>query len=282
VSPTETAAISPGALKYAREQKQLSQRELGRRVARRLGRAEAARAFQVRLSRIEKGDAITEEDRALVDALAEELALGEGDLATPPKWIWIRPEGARFTFLAFGLRMPAFSSPEKAYEARDALALRTSGSSTPAFQDAQLFPIHGGPLTTTVLDVNFGSDLSDTERQFLLPLNPDLDELLFLWTLQQTLNGAVLVAEGEGAKIYGERIDLAEEAARFARDYQGFEAELIDLHGFALRRLQNAPPEGAHLLEAWKREEQTLYAILDRIHELRREHRDAVRRDAEA
>ena len=270
---TETAQISREALRLAREQKRLSQRELGRRVAARLGRAEATRAFQVRLSRIEKGDEITEEDRKLVDALAAELALGEGDLATPPKWVWIRPEGARFTFLAFGLRMPAFSSPEKAYAARDALALDTGGASTGAFQDAQLFPIHGGPLTKSVLDVNFGRELTDEERDFLLPLDPDLDTLRFLWVLQLTLRGERVVFEGEAAQVYGDRVDLLEDAARFALDYPGFEAELIEVHTLALRRLRNAPPEGAYLLESWRREEQGLFEILERVHELRRARR---------
>jgi hypothetical protein len=271
---TETAPIAPGALRYAREQQRLSQRELGRRVARRLGRAEAARAFQVRLSRIEQRDEITEEDRVLVDALAEELALGEGDLATPPRWIWVRPNGGRLTFLAFGLRMPVFSSPEKARDSRDALALETNGQSAAAFEDGQLWPIHRGPLARSVLDTNFGPDLTDSEREFLLPLDPDLNEMRFLWALQQAISGATLVAEGEAAEAYGERVDLAEDSARFALKQPGFQAELIELHRLALRRLEHAPPEGAHLVESWKREEEALYTILDRIHELRREERE--------
>ncbi len=275
---TETALINPEALRYAREQRRLSQRELGRRVAWRLGRAEAARAFQVRLSRIEKGDEVSEEDRALVDALAEELALGEGDLATPPRWIWVRPVGDRFTFLAFGLRMPVFSSHEEAFRARDALAHATEGGSAAAFEAAQLFPIHGGSLTKTVLDANFGPDLTDEERNFLLPLDPGLEDLRFLWSLQLALG----LEEGETLPggPYGDRLDLIDDAARFALDYAGFEAEILQLHNLALRRLRNAPPQGAHLLESWKREEQRLFAILDRAHELRREHREAVRRDA--
>jgi hypothetical protein len=75
--------------------------------------------------------------------------------------------------------------------------------------------------------------------------------------------------------VYGTD-DLVDHAARFALKYRGFELELARLHDLALRRLQHAPPEGAHLLEAWKREEHALFAILERIHQLRREQRMAV------
>jgi hypothetical protein len=185
-----------------------------------------------------------------------------------------------FTFVALGLRMPAFSSPEKAYAARDKLAYETQGLAKP-FADAQLFPIHGAALTNDVLDANFGR-LSNAERDFVVPLDPDLDDLHFLWTLQFTFESAEHDEAFEAAleKVYGTR-DLVEHAARFARDHSGFEHELMELHSLALRRLQHAPPEGAHLLESWKREEQALFAILDRIHELRREDRAAVLEEPE-
>lgn len=260
---TETAPISPGALRYAREQRRLSQRELGRRVARRLGRADASRAIQVRLSRIEKGDEISEEDRALVDALAAELALGEEDLATPPRWIWFKTQEGGLAFAALGMRQIAFSSPEKAYAARDALAIETEGSAQP-FRDAQLFPIHGQAITNTTLDANFGPGLSNQEREFLVALDPDLDDLNFLWTLQ-------VMFEAEPRDAFE---NLADHAARFALEHAGFEGELALLHSLALRRLEHAPPEGAHLLASWRREERALFATLDRIHELRREQRE--------
>ncbi len=47
---------------------------------------------------------------------------------------------------------------------------------TAAFENADLFPIHTEAFKRTVLDVNFGADLSDEEREFLLPLDPDLHE----------------------------------------------------------------------------------------------------------
>lgn len=274
----ETAPISREALRLAREQRRLSQRELGKRVAERLGRAEATRAFQVRLSRIETGDEITEEDRELVDALAAELALGEDDLATPPRWIWFKTTNGRLSFVALGLRQIAFSSPEKAYDARDALALEHEYAQP--FRDAQLFPIHGTALTNAVMDVNFGPGLSDDERQFLVALDPDQSDLLFLWTLQIAIGGDPdlrAVFEAALARTYGTG-DLITHAARFARDYPGFEVELNTLHQLALRRLKHAPPEGAHLLESWRREEEALFGILDRIHELRHEDRAAVLR----
>jgi transcriptional regulator with XRE-family HTH domain len=280
---TETAPVSREALRLAREQRRLSQRELGRRVARRLGRAEATRAFQVRLSRIETGDEITEEDRALVDALAAELALGEGDLATPPRYIWFKttPEG-RLSFVALGLRQIAFTSPENAYDARDALALENELAQP--FRDAQLFPIHGSSLTDAVLDANFGPDLSDEEREFLIAVDPNPEELQFLWTLQVVLGGGELrdAFERGLSKVY-DTGDVVTHSARLALDFPGFEAELVKLHKLALQRLKHPPAEGEHLLEAWRREEQTLFAILDRIHELRRERREeSLRGEGEA
>jgi hypothetical protein len=256
-SVTETAPISPGALRYAREQNRLSQRELGRRVARRLGRAEAARAIQVRLSRIEKGDEISEEDRELVDALAAELALGEEDLAIPPRWTWFKTQEGGLAFVALGMRQLAFSSPEKAYQARDALAIETEGSAQP-FRGALLYPIHGQAITNTTLDANFGPSLSDHEREFLVALDPNLE-----------------------AKVSDAFENLADRAARFALEHAEFEGELALLHSLALRRLQHAPPEGAHLLDSWRREEQALFAILDRIHKARRERRAVVLREPE-
>lgn len=271
----ETAPISREALRLAREQKRLSQRELGRRVATRLGRAEATRAFQVRLSRIEKGDPMTEEDRELVDALAEELALGKGDLAIPPHYIWFRTEGAGLALVGLGLRIIAFSSADAAYAVRDQLAMETGGAALP-FKDAQLFPIQGSALTKDVLDTNFGP-LEDHERELLIALDPDLDHLLFLWTLQTVAHGGILRFEGKSA-YGGTREQLIEQTAAFALQpaYHEFEVELIELHKLALRRLHNAPPEGEHLIDSWKREEEALFLILDRIHELRREQRDAV------
>jgi hypothetical protein len=269
-SVTETAPISPGALRYAREQNRLSQRELGRRVARRLGRAEAARAIQVRLSRIEKGDEISEEDRELVDALAAELALGEEDLAIPPRWTWFKTQEGGLAFVALGMRQLAFSSPEKAYQARDALAIETEGSAQP-FRGALLYPIHGQAITNTTLDANFGPSLSDHEREFLVALDPNLDDMNFLWTLQVVFE----------AKVSDAFENLADRAARFALEHAEFEGELALLHSLALRRLQHAPPEGAHLLDSWRREEQALFAILDRIHKARRERRAVVLREPE-
>ena len=273
---TETAPISREALRLAREQKRLSQRELGRRVAKRLGRAGATRAFQVRLSRIEKGDAITEEDRKLVDALAAELALGEGDLATAPRYIWFKTTASGgLSFVALGLRQIAFTTPEKAYDARDALALEEEWAQP--FRDAQLFPIHGTALTNVVMDTNFGPDLTDEDRAFLVQVDPDPETLRFLWTLQVVLGGGDLSAAYERslAKVY-DTGDLVTHTARFALDYPQFEGELVTLHRLALRRLEHAPPEGAHLLEAWKHEEEALFEILERVHELRREHRAGV------
>ena len=261
---TRTAPISREALRLAREQRRLSQRELGRRIAARLGRAGATRAYQVRLSRIEKGDEITEEDRELVDALAAEFALGADDLGRPPRHVWVATSSGEFTFPGLGLRILAFSSPERAFAIKEALALATEGQAQP-FREAQLVPISGEALLRKVLDLNYGVGLNDEQRAFLVPVDPDLDQLRFLWTLQRVLND-------DGNDVD----DLVGQSAEFALGNRGFEAELVELHTLALRRLENATGEAAHLLEGWKREEHAIFAILERIHELRRERRAEV------
>ena len=226
----------------------------------------------MRLSRIEKGDKVSEQDRALVDALAEELALGEEDLAIPPRWVWIKPQGDRFTFVALGMRQVAFSSPEKAFAGRDILAHR---GATP-FADAQAYPDprQGAHEQRPGRELRPGS--TDEQRDFLLPLDPGLDDLGFLWALQ------LVPAQRRDAAWRAVRRPPRPDRRRCALRAQArvsrvFEAQApSSLHALALRRLQNPPPEGAHLLEGWKREERVLFVVLERIQELRREHRAAV------
>jgi hypothetical protein len=145
------------------------------------------------------------------------------------------------------------------------------------FRDAQLFPIHGESITNAVLDANFGPDLTPGDREFLIALAPSLEELQFLWTLQVVLAGGEFrdAYERALAKVY-DTGDLPTHAARFARDYPEF--ELGRLHRLGVRRLQNAPPEAEHLIESWKREEESLFEILDRVDEPRREERSTVQR----
>ncbi len=124
-----------------------------------------------------------------------------------------------------------------------------------------------------MLDLNFGEGLTDDERTFLLPLDPSFDDLKFLWALQLLLNSATVAANGGDGDIHGE---LVEHSAQFAVQQEGFQIELLGLHRLALRRLADPPPEAAHLLESWRHEEEALFAVLERIQELRREQRAAV------
>lgn len=268
-------SISGESLRLYRTQRNLSQRALARRVAQRLGRAEASRALAVRLHRIETGDKIAEEDRELFDALAAELALGEEELSLPPKWTWFKVTEGRPSFVALGLRQIVFTSAEKAYDARDALALAEEFAQP--FRDAQLVPIHGEALTNAVLDTNFGAGLTDVDRDFLLVVDPDPETLRFLWTLQVVLGGGEFRAAFERglAKVY-DTGDLITHTARFALDFPQFQSELFKIHHFALRRLHHAPPEAAQLLDQWKQEEQALFEVLTRLHEVWFEHRGTV------
>ncbi len=270
---TAMAPIHPQALREFREQEGLSQRELGKRVAKRLGAPKAIRALQVRLARIEKGDAVSEQDRRLVDALAAELALGEAaGLAVPPKWVWVRMAGGALSFVVLAKSMLAFSSPEKAYDARDALAHLTHGRVKP-MQGANLFAIHDQGLQHT-LEVNFGGELDEGERAVAVALDPDERQLWWLHMLQELAHRPIYVFEGEAAEAYGERVDALEDLARAALEDRRLEYELLTRHSLALRQVKDPSPQAGPLLEQWQREEQAYFDVLTRVHELRRERRN--------
>ena len=263
---TQTASVDPKALRYAREEKRLSQRELGRRVATRLGRAEATRALQVRLGRLEKGDAISEEDRDLVDAVAAELAIGADDLAEPPVWGWIRLAGDRPGIVELAMRMPYWTSPEAAYEARDWLAHTSGGHLTP-FKDAQLLPFRV-PTIDDILDENY-PDLTGSERQALIAVDLNSDDRLgYLAALNLYMNhpddmpfGIALSALGEN----GEKgLDVHMSRAL---------GELEQIHELAMRRLVQAPREYPELVASWRLREQRLYDLLEETFEMRRKWR---------
>jgi hypothetical protein len=102
---------------------QVTQRELARRAAERLGTPHRHAALQQSLSRIERGHIVGLEPEA-VDALAVELGLRSGvDLTEPYRWVyrntcshWAGKVGDPITWL--GRRLPAFTSAARAYEAR--------------------------------------------------------------------------------------------------------------------------------------------------------------------
>jgi hypothetical protein len=270
---TETAPVHPTTLRTFREQRGLSQRELGRRVAKRLGTPHAIRALQVRLARIEQGDDITAQDRELVDALAAELALGEGDaLGAAPKWIWIAMNGGRPTFVVLAKSMLVFSSPEAAYRARDALAYLTHGRVKP-MQGATLFAIHDQGIQHT-LEVNFRGDLDEDQLAVAVEVDPDEWRMWWLYALEELRDRPVYVFTGEGAGPYGERFEALEELAKVAVEDRRLEAELVVRHSLALRHLKDPPPEASHLLGQWQAEEQAFFDLLTRVQELRREERE--------
>jgi transcriptional regulator with XRE-family HTH domain len=259
--PTKTASVSPEALRQARKQRHISQRELGRRVAKRLGQDNAAaRALQVRLSRLERGDEISETNRELVEALAEELAVGVGDLAEPPVWIWIKLIGARPGIVELAMRFPVYTSPELAYEARDWLAHASEGRFTP-FQDAQLVPMRFHALAQDTLDANY-PDLSEPERRLLIAVDPSPEgDLSYLAGLNAVLDDGF--RDDEAVDV------VVEDLNKF-----GLSGEVIQLHQLALRRLALAPPEYPELVETWRRREERLFELVERDLEIRRAERE--------
>lgn len=249
---TETAPISPQALRYAREQLRISQRELGRRVARHIDRSPAA--IRMQLSKIERGDEVSEEDRELLDALAAELAVGVGDLAEPPLWVWIMLAGGRPGVVELAMRLPVYSTPELAYQARDWLAHASDGDFTP-FQGGQLVPMRRGTVVEDVLDANY-PDLTEEERRMLIVVDPDNDSVL---PNLAGLNRYMNTKNPRGLKL-----DMIVAAV----DEFGLLAEVIHLHDLALRRLTKAPAGDAELLESWRLREQRLYELLERHRQL--------------
>lgn len=252
------APLSPLALRLAREDKQLSQRELGRRVADRLGRAEAARAIQVRLSRLEHGDEISQTDRELLDALAAELAVGVEDLAEPFVWIWIKLHNGRPGIVELAMRMVCYTTADLAYQARDLLAHASQGQFLP-FKEAQLVPMRSRTLNQDVLDENY-PDLNERERRLLVAVDPDEDSLPYLAALNEVLN------DDDPEKWKMEAI--VDTLSKF-----GLVGEIVQLHDLALRRVMLVPKDD-DLLRAWVRREHRLNEILERYHEMRREWRE--------
>lgn len=258
VVTSEKTPVSPKAVRFQREQLQLSQRELGRRVAERMGRAEAARAFQVRLSRLEQGDEMSDEDLGWIDALAAELAVGTGDLAEPPVYIWITLAAGTPRIVELAMRMPCWTTPELAFQGRDWLAHSSNGHFLP-FANGHLVPMRRRALAIETLDVNF-PDLNERERQFLIAVDPDPEgALAYMAALNEVLSIDV-VEEWQFAAI-------VESIVRF-----GLIGEMLQLHDLALRRLTHVPHDPS-VLPAWRRREERLYEILERYHELRREQR---------
>jgi hypothetical protein len=115
-----TRSVNGHTLFRAREPlRRLSQRELARGVARRLGEPSRFRALQMTISRIEhKDDAVLASD--LVDALEDELELERGDLSDAYRWVYRNTcrLGVEDSVAWLGRRLPVFTSAAKAYEAR--------------------------------------------------------------------------------------------------------------------------------------------------------------------
>jgi hypothetical protein len=249
--------LSGSALRYAREQKRISQRELGRRLAARIGHPEQARALQVRLGRLEKDEKMSHEDRELMDALAAELAVGLDDLAEAPVWIYAGVATGRLAVVAMAMRVVAFTSPEAAYGARDALALASDGRIQP-FADALLMPVGAGHVYGALLDENFKA-IGEEDRQHLVEVDPDLERLSYLASLHVILTQDYPVNDA----IEELTLKMIESNPRLA-------ADLLGMHEIALRRVVTAPPDtDERVLEQWRREEERIFVMLAYEHQHR-------------
>jgi hypothetical protein len=216
----------------------------------------------MRLSRIEKGDEVSEEDRELLDALAAEFAVGVDDLAQAPYWVWIKVDRGRPGIVEVAMRFPAYTSPELAYQARDWLAHASQGEFTP-FADATLVPMRVGTLAQDVLDENY-PDLNERERRLLIAVDPAEDTLPYLAALNEVLN----TEEPEKWSL---------DAVVDTIDKFGLVGEIVQLHELALLRVQHSLNPDAHvdpeLRLAWARREGALNGLLELHHRLRRERR---------
>lgn len=264
----DTALIDPKALRQTRKERGISQRELGRRVATRLGRAEMGNAMQVRLSRIETGDEISREDRELVDAIAAELAIGADELAEAPLWIWAGVETGRLAIVAMALRVVAFTTPEDAYNARDTFSLATEGKVQP-FKNALLMPVASAAVYGQLLDENF-SGLGEADRLLLVEIDPDLERLKYLAGID------IILRDDYDFEQAIESLTLATISS-----YPVVSLELIELHQIALRRVVEPPPRApAAMLDQWRREEERLFAMIEQEHLRRRRWRESMLPDA--
>ena len=162
------------------------------------------------------------------------------------------------------MRIISYTSPELAYDSREALALAPGGG-TP-FREATLWPIHGSALVEDVLDVNYGH-LSDDERDLLVAVDPPLERLLFLWQLQQVFND-------DDSPAFGEIV-------RRALDDPDLEFEFLRLEALAVRRIEHAsatPDAARHLITSWLIEDEALFALLHAIRDVRAKRREAALR----
>lgn len=247
---TKRAPLDPVALLQAREQARLTQRELGRRVAERLGHHKATRAIQVRLSRLERGDKVTQTDRKLVEALASELAVGTDDLGERHVWVWITLHNGRPGIVELAMRFPCYPTADDAYRERDLLAHMSDGHFTP-FKDAQLVPMRVSTLQQDVLDTNHPS-LTDDDRKLLIADNPGEDVLPYLAAYNEVMNSVEL----EPWKLEA----IVDTIEKF-----NLVGETVRLHTLAMRRL--VVPADAELLAAWRLREQRLFDVLDLHHQ---------------
>lgn len=236
-----TAPVNPQALKLARERRELSVSELARALAE-LDPSINVASLRARLDRIEHGRGNLV-DRVVVGMLARFFEVSEDDMAGPPLWTWVAANGE---FESMALRWLVFTTPERAYDARDQLAV------VPGFlSGADLAPVFASDVHR-VIAYNFG-ELPAHQRAPLLVVDPPAQELRELVVATVAIHGvyredaakalAGLSAAGELVSVVS--LDaLCELASRRCR--HGIEAKM--------------PKD---VLERWVREESRLREAAD-------------------
>ena len=163
------ATVTGSGVKAAREETGLSQRKLARRVAERLGDPERATALGVMFSRLERRGN-SELEAGLAQLIGEELGVGVRDLQEGVLYTWARRlEGGAYTFPALGLRQLVWTSPEAAFDGRDAITKETLPFKNFDFniaRGASLVPVFREALRRT-MEAHFG-DLTDHELERLI------------------------------------------------------------------------------------------------------------------
>lgn len=180
--PTVTGA----GVKAAREEQALSQRKLARRVAERLGEPERATALGVLLSRLERRESADLDDE-VAKALAEELAVGVGDLKEGVLYTWAhRLEGDRYSFPALALRQVLFNSSEAAADGRDIFAAELEPLGLNIARGATLVPVFREAIRRT-MEAHFG-ELAEHELERLIVVDPSAKAVRELATAQRALS----------------------------------------------------------------------------------------------
>jgi len=199
------ATVTGSGVKAAREETGLSQRKLARRVAERLGDPERATALGVMFSRLERRET-SELEAGLAQLIGEELGVGVRDLQEGVLYTWARRlEGGAYTFPALGLRQLVWTSPEAAFDGRDAITKETlpfKNFDLNIARGASLVPVFREALRRT-MEAHFG-DLTDHALERQLVVDPSAKAVRELATAQVALGAQAAEARRAAGQAWAQ------------------------------------------------------------------------------